>query len=33
MDRVRETGAKYGLIVDPTGAEDIIKRYGLNPLG
>ena len=33
MDKVRETGAKYGLIVDPTGAEDIIKKYGLNPLG
>ena len=33
MDKVRETGAKYGLIVDPKGAEDIIKKYGLNPLG
>ena len=33
MDKVRETGAKYGLIVDPTGAEDIIKKYGLKPLG
>jgi len=33
MDKVRETGAKYGLIVDPTAAEEIIKRYGLNPLG
>jgi quercetin dioxygenase-like cupin family protein len=33
MDKVRETGAKYGLIVDPTGAEDIIKQYGLHPLG
>ncbi len=33
MDKVRETGAKYGLIVDPTAAEDIIKKYGLNPLG
>jgi quercetin dioxygenase-like cupin family protein len=33
MDKVRETGAKYGLIVDPTGAETIIKKYGLNPLG
>jgi quercetin dioxygenase-like cupin family protein len=32
MDKVRETGAKYGLIVDPTAAEAIIKRYGLNPL-
>jgi quercetin dioxygenase-like cupin family protein len=33
IDKVRETGAKYGLIVDPTGAEDIIKKYGLNPPG
>ena len=32
MDKVRETGAKYGLIVDPTGAEGIIKKYGLNSL-
>ena len=33
MDKVRETGAKYGLIVDPTAAEEIVKKYGLNPLG
>jgi quercetin dioxygenase-like cupin family protein len=33
MDKVRATGAKYGLIVDPTAAEEIIKKYGLNPLG
>jgi quercetin dioxygenase-like cupin family protein len=33
MDKIRETGVKYGLIVDPTGAEEIIKKYGLNPLG
>ena len=33
MDKVRETGAKYGLIVDPMAAEEIIKKYGLNPLG
>ncbi len=32
MDKVRETGAKYGLIVDPTGAEEIIKKYGLSSL-
>lgn len=32
MDKIRETGVKYGLIVDPTGAEEIIKKYGLNPL-
>lgn len=30
---IRETAAKYGLIVDPTGAEEIIKKYGLNPIG
>jgi hypothetical protein len=33
MDKVRQIGAKYGLIVDPTGAEDLIKQHGLNPLG
>ena len=33
MDKVRETGAKYGLTVDPTGAENIIKKYGLHSLG
>jgi quercetin dioxygenase-like cupin family protein len=33
MDKVRETGTKYGLIVEPTAAEDIIKKYGLNPVG
>lgn len=33
IDRIRETGMKYGLVVDPTGVEDIIKKYGLNPLG
>jgi quercetin dioxygenase-like cupin family protein len=32
MDKVRETGAKYGLIVDPSAADEIIKKYGLNPL-
>lgn len=32
MDKVRETAAKYGLIVDPYAAEDIIKEYGLKPL-
>ena len=31
MDKVRETGIKYGLVVDPTAAEEIIKKYGLNP--
>ena len=33
MDKVRETGAKYGLIVDPGAADEIIKMYGLNPFG
>jgi len=32
MDKVREIGAKYGLIVDPIAAEEIIKKYGLKPL-
>ncbi|HMG89210.1 MAG TPA: cupin domain-containing protein [Chryseolinea sp.] len=32
MDRVRETGQKYGLIVDPDAAAEIIKKYGLNPV-
>ena len=33
MDKVRETGIKYGLIVDPNAAAEIITKYGLNPLG
>lgn len=33
MDKVRETAAKYGLVVDPYAAEEIIKQYGLKPLG
>lgn len=33
MDKVRETAAKYGLIVDPYAADEIVKKYGLNPLG
>jgi quercetin dioxygenase-like cupin family protein len=32
MDRVREVGAKYGLIVDPNAAEEIVKKYGLRVL-
>ena len=32
MDRVRETGQKYGLIVDPDAAVGIIEKYGLNPV-
>ena len=33
MDKVRETAARYGLIVDPYAADEIVKKYGLNPLG
>lgn len=33
MDKVRETAAKYGLIIDPYAADEIIKTYGLTPLG
>lgn len=33
MDKIRETGLKYGLIVDPNAAEAIIQKYGLNRLG
>jgi mannose-6-phosphate isomerase-like protein (cupin superfamily) len=33
IDKVRETAAKYGLIVDPLAANAIIEKYGLNPLG
>ena len=33
LDKVRETAAKYGLIVDPGFSEEIIKKYGLKPLG
>jgi quercetin dioxygenase-like cupin family protein len=32
MDKVRETGAKYGLVVDPYAADQIVKKYGLKPL-
>jgi uncharacterized cupin superfamily protein len=32
MDKIKETAAKYGLIVDPYGADEIVKQYGLNPL-
>ena len=31
-DKMKETAAKYGLIVDPYAANEIIKQYGLNPL-
>ena len=32
MDKIRETAAKYELVVDPYAADEIIKRYGLKPL-
>jgi quercetin dioxygenase-like cupin family protein len=31
--KIRETAARYGLIVNPTAADEIIKQYGLKPLG
>lgn len=31
MDKVRETARKYGLIIDPDAAAEIITKYGLNP--
>jgi quercetin dioxygenase-like cupin family protein len=33
FDKLKETAAKYGLIIDPTAAEEIIRQYGLRPLG
>jgi len=32
LDKIREVVAKYGLIVDPTGADSIIQQYGLKAL-
>ena len=32
MDKVRETGQKYGLIIDPDAATEIIAKYGLKPV-
>jgi len=32
LDKLSETAAKYGLIIDPTAAGEIIKKYGLKPL-
>jgi hypothetical protein len=32
IDKIRDTAAKYGLVVDPYAADEIIKRYGLNSL-
>ena len=32
VDQIRETAAKYGLIVDPCAADDIVRQYGLKPL-
>jgi quercetin dioxygenase-like cupin family protein len=32
MEKIRETAAKYGLIVDPYAADEIIRKYGLKTL-
>lgn len=32
FDKLAETAAKYGLIIDPGAADEIIKKYGLRPL-
>ena len=32
MDKIRQTVAKYGLVIEPHAAEEIILKYGLNPL-
>ncbi len=32
MDKVRETAQKYGLIIDPDAAAEIIAKYGLKPV-
>ncbi len=32
IDKLWETATKYGLIVDVSAAEEIIKKYGLKPL-
>jgi hypothetical protein len=32
MDKIRETAAMYGLIVDPYAADEIVKQYGLKAL-
>lgn len=32
LDKLAETAAKYGLIMDPGAADLIIKKYGLKPL-
>ena len=32
MDKVRETGQKYGLIIDPDATAEITEKYGLNPV-
>jgi quercetin dioxygenase-like cupin family protein len=33
FDKLAATAKKYGLEIDPTGADAIIKKYGLKPLG
>ena len=32
FDKLKEAADKYGLIVDPHGAEEIIRKYDLRPL-
>jgi mannose-6-phosphate isomerase-like protein (cupin superfamily) len=32
MEKIRETAGKYGLIVEPYAADEIVKQYGLKPL-
>ena len=33
MNKLLATVAKYGLIVDPTAADEIVTKYGSNPFG
>ena len=33
FEKLGQAAAKYGLIIDPTAAGEIIERYGLKPLG
>ena len=33
FEKMKEVREKYGLIVDPYAADEIIKKYGLKPLG
>jgi quercetin dioxygenase-like cupin family protein len=33
IEGMRQTAAKYDLIVDPSAANEIVRQYGLKPLG